>query len=91
MEVVPKRFARFRLPMQPDKTVLTAFQRPPSRDQSAGGKGTCDLRGFTHDGAKTRRGDWVIKRKTVGKRVRRFRKGLGTGCRANRHEPLQEQ
>ena len=91
MEVLPKRFARFRLTIPPEKTVLTAFKRPPSRDQSAGGKGTFDFLGFTHYWAKTRRGYWVIKRKTVGKRLRRFMKGIWAWCRENRHEPLKEQ
>ena len=48
MAVLPRRFARFRLTMHPAKTVLTAFKRPPSRNQSAGGTGTFDLLGFTH-------------------------------------------
>jgi RNA-directed DNA polymerase len=48
MEVVPKRFARFRLTMHPEKTVVIAFKRPPSRDPSAGGQGSFDLLGFTH-------------------------------------------
>ena len=90
MEVLPRRFARFRLTMHPDKTVLTAFKRP-RRNPSAGGKGTFDFLGLTHYWAKTRRGYWGIKRKTVGKRLRRFMKGIGTWCRENRHAPLQEQ
>lgn len=91
MEVLPRRFARFRLTIHPEKTVLTAFKRPPSRNQSAGGTGTFDFLGFTHYWAKTRRGYWVIKRKTIGKRLRRFMKGIWTWCRDNRHVPLQEQ
>jgi len=39
MDVLPKRFTRFRLTMHPEKTALIAFKRPPSRDQSAGGAG----------------------------------------------------
>jgi len=70
---------------------LIAFQKPPSREQSAHGKGTFDFLGFTHYWAKTRRGYWVITRKTVGKRLRRFMKALWTWCRENRHAPLQEQ
>ena len=91
MEVLPKRFNRFRLTMHPDKTVLMAFKKPPRREQSAGGKGSFDFLGFTHYWAKTRRGYWVITRKTLGKRLRRCMKALGTGCRENRHEPLREQ
>ena len=91
MEVVPKRFNRFSLTIHPEKTVLIAFKKPPSREQSAGGKGRFDFLGFTHYWAKTRRGYWVIKRKTVGKRLRRFMKAIWTWCRENRHAPLQEQ
>jgi RNA-directed DNA polymerase len=92
MEVLPKRFNRFSLTIHPEKTVLIAFKKPPCREQSATGKGgTFDFLGFTHYWAKTRRGYWVIKRKTVGKRLRRFMKAIWTWCRENRHEPLQEQ
>ena len=91
MEVLPKRFTRFRLTIHPEKTALIAFKRPPSRNQSAGGTGTFDFLGFTHYWAKTRQGYWVIKRKTVGKRLRRFMKESWTWCRENRHAPLQEQ
>jgi RNA-directed DNA polymerase len=91
MAVLPKRFNRFNLTIHPEKTVLIEFKRPPSRDKSAGGKGSFDFLGFTHYWAKTRRGYWVIKRKTVRKRLRRFMKEIWTWCRENRHEPLQEQ
>jgi RNA-directed DNA polymerase len=91
MAVLPKRFNRFRLTMHPEKTGLIAFKKPSSREQSAGGAGSFDFLGFTHYWAKTRRGYWVIKRKTVGKRLRRVMKGIWTWCRENRHEPLPEQ
>ncbi|MEE9157986.1 MAG: group II intron reverse transcriptase/maturase [Gammaproteobacteria bacterium] len=91
MEVLPKRFNRFSLSIHPEKTVLIEFKRPPSREPWAPGKGTFDFLGFTHYWAKTRRGYWVIKRKTVGKRLRRFMKAIWLWCRENRHQPLQEQ
>jgi RNA-directed DNA polymerase len=91
MAVLPKRFARFRLTMHPEKTVLLAFKRPPSRNQSAGGTGTFNFLGFTHYWGKTRQGYWVIKRKTIGKRLRRFMKESWTWCRDHRHAPLHEQ
>jgi group II intron reverse transcriptase/maturase len=91
MAVLPKRFNRFSLTIHPEKTALIAFKRPPSRDQSTGGTGTVDFLGFTHYWAKTRRGYWVMKRKTVGKRLRRFMKESWTWCRDNRHAPLNEQ
>jgi len=91
MEVLPKRFHRFSLTIHPEKTVLIEFKRPPSREPSAKGKGTFDFLGFTHYWAKTRRGYWVIKRKTVGKRLRRFMKEIWLWCREHRHNPLKEQ
>ena len=91
MAVVPKRCGRFHLTMHPEKTALIACNKPLRREHSARGKGTCDFRGFTHYWAQTRRGYWVIKRKTVGKRLRRCMQGIWTWCRTNRHAPLTEQ
>jgi hypothetical protein len=89
-DVLPRRLARFRRTRPPEQTVWTACQRPPRRHPSAGGTGTFDVLGLTHDWATTRRGDGVIKRQTVGKRLRRCRQGIGTWCRENRPAPLQE-
>ena len=91
MAVLPKRFGRFNLTIHPEKTALIAFNKPLCREPSAKGKGTFEFLGFTHYWDKTSRGYWVIKRKTVGKRLCRFMKGIWTWCRDNRHEPLTEQ
>ena len=91
MDVLPKRFDRFRLTIHPQKTVLVEFKPPPHKEQSADGKGTFDFLGFTHYWARSRRRHWVIKRKTIGKRLRRFMKSIWLWCRENRHEHLREQ
>jgi RNA-directed DNA polymerase len=91
MAVLPQRFNRFGLTMQPETTAVIAFKKPPSRAPAARGTGTCDLLGLTHSWATTRRGDWVIKRKTVRKRLRRLMRAIWTWCRENRHAPLHEQ
>jgi RNA-directed DNA polymerase len=91
MAVLPKRFARCRLTMHPEKTACMACKQPPSRESSARGTGSFDVLGFTHSWAKTRRGDWVIKRQTGGKRLRRLLRAIWTWCRENRHVPWQEQ
>ena len=90
MEVLPQRCDRVRLTMHPAKTVVVACKKPPGRERAAHGKGTVDLLGLTHSWATSRRGDWVIKRTTVGKRLRRCLQALWTGCRANRQAPWQE-
>ena len=43
MDVLPKRFARFRLTIHPEKTVLIAFKRPPSREPIGEGHGDIRL------------------------------------------------
>jgi len=53
--------------------------------------GTIDLLGFTHDWGRSRRGNWVIKRKTMTSRLSRSLRAVWTWCKANRHQPLAEQ
>ena len=91
MGVLPKRFARFGLRIHPTKTTLVVFRKPKASQASAHGNGTCEFLGFTHYWARTRRGFWVIKRRTARKRLRRTQKALWQWCRYNRHAPLQYQ
>lgn len=90
MAVLGKRFARFGLTIHPEKTTLVEFRKPTSQED-ARGKGTFEFLGFTHYWARSRRGYWVIKRKTAGKRLRRAMKAIWKWCRYNRHTPLKEQ
>jgi RNA-directed DNA polymerase len=91
MEVLPKRFARFELTIHPEKTRLVPFQKPGCQQEAGKGKGSFVFLGFTHYWAKSRRNNWVIKRKTAPKRLRRSMKNVWEWCRQNRHEPLREQ
>jgi len=52
---------------------------------------TFDLLGFTHYWAVSRRGCWVIKRRTAASRLRRGLKAISAWCRAHRHLPLRQQ
>lgn len=90
MRVLPKRFGRFGLTVHPKKTKLVRFKRPGGGDEGKG-NGTFDFLGFTHYWTKSRRGYWVVKRKTIGKRMRRAIKGFWQWCRENMHEPIKEQ
>lgn len=91
-QVLAKRFAKFGLQLHPDKTRLTPFQRP-SEPPSAGGKGpgSFDFLGFTHYWGTSRKGVWVVKRKTAKDRFKRTVKRINEWCRNNRHSPLKVQ
>jgi RNA-directed DNA polymerase len=91
MAVFPKRCARFGLRIHPTKTTLVEFRKPKASQALAHGNGTCELLGFTHYWARTRRGFWVSKRRTARKRLRRTQKAWWQWCRHNRHTPLQYQ
>jgi RNA-directed DNA polymerase len=91
MAVLPKRFGRFGLAIHPTKTTLIAFRKPEAPQGSDGGNGTFTFLGLTHYWTKSRRGFWVIKRRTASKRLRRTKKSVWRWCRNNRHAPLQYQ
>jgi RNA-directed DNA polymerase len=89
LEVLPKRFARYGLRLHPRKTRLVHF-RPP-RTGAGPSAESFDWLGFTHYWGKSRRGRWVVQRKTAKDRLRRVLTRTSQWCRANRHRPLREQ
>ena len=91
MAVLPKRFARFGLRIHPTKTALIAFRKPEAHQGTDPGNGTFDFLGLTHYWSRSRRGFWVIKRRTARKRLGRTKKSLWRWCRINRHAPLKYQ
>ena len=91
MEVLPKRFDRYGLGLHPDKTSMIPFKRPSRSSWSQKGSRSFDFLGLTFYWSRSRRGYWVIKKKTASKRLSRFMKRLWQWCRENRHEPLKEQ
>ena len=91
MEVLPKRFDRFGLTIHPTKTKLIEFGRPNREQTSGKGNGTFDMLGFTHYWARSKQGNWVIKRKTKCQKMRAARKAIWNWCKWNRHMPIKEQ
>jgi RNA-directed DNA polymerase len=91
MDVLPKRFSRFGLTIHPTKTKLIEFGRPDRNQTSGKGKGTFDFLGFTHYWARSKRGYWVIKRKTKAKKLRAVMTAMWKWCKHNRHMPIKEQ
>jgi group II intron reverse transcriptase/maturase len=91
MDVLPKRFDRYGLTIHPTKTKLIEFGRPDWDQGSRKGKGTFDFLGFTHYWARSRRGYWVIKRKTKAKKLRSVMKSIWEWCKRNRHLHIRKQ
>jgi group II intron reverse transcriptase/maturase len=91
MAVLPKRFSRYGLELHPDKSSLINFTRPPRNHNGGKGNGTIDYLGFTFYWGKSLKGNWVIKKKTMRKRLRRTLSRIWLWCRDNLHEDIIEQ
>jgi RNA-directed DNA polymerase len=96
LAVLPKRFGKYGLTIHPDKTRLVPFVRPPSGPASAGDQrapapGSFDFLGFTHYWSRSKKGNWVVKRKTAGSRFHRAVRRIAEWCRLNRHRPMADQ
>lgn len=101
MEVLPKRLGKYGLTLHPEKTRLVRFQRPRSSPGSGrAGRvdaecrarpGTFVLLGFTHLWGQSRRGRWVIQRKTASGRFRRALRAINLWLRRHRHRSIAFQ
>jgi group II intron reverse transcriptase/maturase len=94
MDLLPQRLAQYGLTLHPSKTRLFHFRprsstgEDPPRDS---GKGSFDFLGFTHHWTRSRRGFWVVKRKTAGSRFSRGLKRASEWFRQVRHQPVAWQ
>lgn len=86
--VLPKRFGRYGLALHEEKTRLMEF-RPPLRGR--GKPGSFDFLGFTHYWGRSRKGKWVVQRKSAKARLKRAVRRVYQWCKANRHRPVKEQ
>ena len=94
MTVLPERLRQYGLTLHPTKTRLLRFQ-PPQRwevgEVRAPGSRTFDFLAFTHYWGRSRRGSWVVKRKTASDRFTRALKRASEWFRKVRHQPLEWQ
>ena len=90
-EVLPKRFAKYGLTIHPEKTRLVRFQRPAPSGRSETPRQTFNFLGFTHYWGRSRRGKWVVRRKTAKDRLSRSLKRISHWCRKHRHLKVAEQ
>ena len=67
--------------------------KPPAEPRNGGARrqGTFDLLGFTHYWGRSRRGWWVVKRRTARDRLSRALKRVAQWCRRYRHLPIVQQ
>lgn len=89
LDVLPKRFEKYGLRIHPEKTRLVDFNRPSGAVSK--GPGNFSFLGFKHLWVKSRKGTWVVGRKTDGKRLARALKAMAQWCRKNLHKSVGEQ
>ena len=88
LTVLPKRFGKYGLTLHPEKTRLLDFRRPSSDDDN---RGSFELLGFTHFWGRSRKGSWVVQRKTSPGRFGRALKRIAEWCNVHRHLPVRDQ
>ena len=89
MRVLAKRFAKYGLKMNESKTKVCHFLPPGRKD---GGKAEpLNFLGFTHFWGKSRKGNWVVKRKTQSTRLARSVAAVSQWCKDHRHNKLRDQ
>jgi len=94
MEVLPKRFGKYGLKVHPEKTRMIRFNRPRNLKanwRSGGQRETFDFLGFTHYWGFSRKGNWIVKRKTEKSRFGRALRAVSRWCKWNRHMSIREQ
>ena len=89
-----ERLAKFSLELHADKTRLVEFGRHAAASRAARGLGkpeTFDFLGFTHICGKTRNGRFMLRRRTMRKRMAAKLREVSAELRRRRHHPIPEQ
>jgi len=87
-EVLPKRFGKYGLTLHDEKTRLVDFHRPSGNLRHSE---TFVLLGFAHYWGKSRKGNWVVQRKTAQKKLKLAVRKVYEWCKVHRHDPVKEQ
>jgi group II intron reverse transcriptase/maturase len=88
-KVLGARFEKYGLQIHPEKTRLLDFTKP--RGGQGKGNSSYTFLGFTHYWTKSRKGNWMVGRKTDSKRLQRAISSVSAWCKANRHLLMREQ
>ena len=91
LEDLRERLAKFGLELHPDKTRRIEFGRFAQERREKRGEGkpeTFDFLGFTHLSGKNRNGTFIVRRRTIAKRLRSKLREIKQHLRRRRHEPV---
>ena len=88
-KVLGARFEKYGLKIHPEKTQLLDFTKP--KDGQGKGNSSFTFLGFTHYWVKSRKGNWVVGRKTDSSRFARAVAAIKAWCKANRRLTMREQ
>jgi RNA-directed DNA polymerase len=92
-ENLAERLKRFGLELHPDKTRRIEFGRFAEQSRKKRGEGkpeTFDFLGFTHICGKSQNGKFVLKRKTIAKRMRAKLQEIKQELRERMHDPVKQ-
>jgi RNA-directed DNA polymerase len=89
-----ERVEKFALSLHPEKTRLIEFGRHAAEDRALRGLGkpeTFNFLGFTHICGRSRRGGFLLQRKTRRDRMRAKLRAVKAELKRRRHEPIPQQ
>ena len=90
LNALPRRFAKYGLTVHEEKTVMLRFV-PPEEERAGAQRESFQFLGFTHYWGRSRKGKWIVKRRTASDRLTRALRAVSAWCKRNRHAPLREQ
>jgi hypothetical protein len=85
MEVLPKRFEKYKLELHPEKTKIVNLN-----SKRGDGERSFDFLGFTHFLGESRKGKLVLKRKTSSKKLTLALTKIHDWIKCNRNRKLKE-
>ena len=91
MTVLPKRFAKYGQSIHPEKTRIVRFAKPKGTGGAPGQPEPFVFLGFAHYWGRSRKGRWIVIRKTAANRFTRTLRAIGQWCRSHRHLSAPEQ
>lgn len=93
LTVLEKRFSKYGLSLHPVKTCLVEFGRLAltTAERTKTQPATFEFLGFVHVSARSRRGKFMVKVKTMKKRLKRSLKAAEQWCKEHRHDPVKDQ